>query len=90
MAEEFTEETGSQNIDKDASEYEIFAKFFDDDVIRLLVDETNKYYDQVIEKSGGIEALKKFCRFRDWTKSVLLQCVCQLVHSHYALQFTSA
>jgi hypothetical protein len=57
---DFDEESGPKNVPNTASEYEIFAHFFTDEVVNLLVTETNEYYRQVIEKKGGVDTLPKF------------------------------
>ena len=52
----FTQIVGPIDID-DPTPYAIFSKIIDDTVIELLVTETNRYYDQYIEKLGGVENL---------------------------------
>lgn len=59
MKKFFGQKKGTKNIDKDASEYEIFAEFFGDDVIQLLIDEMTSIMIRVIEKKGVIDGLRQ-------------------------------
>ena len=64
---DFTENSGPKNIDSQASESDIFSCFFTEEVVSLLVEETNRYYKAVIESKGGVDSLPKCL------------CVCTLV-----------
>ena len=60
----FTEIIGPVGIDEDATPYDVFTHFFDNEVIDLLVLETNRYYQQHIADRGGIDALPPSSRYR--------------------------
>jgi len=62
----FVTETGPVGFDEDSTPYDIFSRFFDDEVIDVLVTETNRYYEQFINSKGGKENLTKACRARSW------------------------
>ena len=49
----FTEEIGPAHVGDDDTPYHIFRKFFDDEVIDLLVLETNRYYKQYMDDHGA-------------------------------------
>jgi len=63
----FTGGFGPKNIDSESTPVEIFAHFFDDEIIDFLVTETNLYYAQVLHSKGGVENLSKACHARSWT-----------------------
>lgn len=62
----FTEIEGAANIGENSTESEIFTQIIDDTVIALLVEETNRYFDQYMQKVGGLENLKPNARARRW------------------------
>lgn len=64
---DFQSESGPKNFEDDASPYDIFCRFFDNEVLDLLVEQTNVYYDQFLVKKGGLDSLPKFSRARAWT-----------------------
>ena len=39
------------------SAYEIFCSLFPDELLALLVEETNRYYDQTVAALGGLDNL---------------------------------
>jgi hypothetical protein len=55
---------GPRNIDKDRSPFAIFSRFFDIEVLTLLVNETNRYYEQYATSVEGIENMKPHARAR--------------------------
>ena len=59
----FTEIVGSIHV-HDAVPYAIFEQLFDIDIVDMLVDETNRYYDQQMTKQGGVDSLLTHSRFR--------------------------
>ena len=64
----FTEIIGPIGIN-DASPFAIFRKIFDDEVIDLLVKETNHYYYEYIDSVGGVDALPANSPERDFDKN---------------------
>ena len=52
----FTEIVGPIHV-HDAVPYAIFEQLFDIDIVDMLVDETNRYYDQQMTKQGGVDSL---------------------------------
>ncbi|XP_060076855.1 piggyBac transposable element-derived protein 4-like [Ylistrum balloti] len=63
---DFTEQPGPRRIDENASEYDIFSKIVNEEIISLLMEETNRYYQQQLLKVGGIASLKPHARPRKW------------------------
>ena len=59
----FTEIVGPIHV-HDAVPYAIFEQLFDIDIVDMLVDETNRYYDQQMTKQGGVDSLPTHSRFR--------------------------
>ena len=59
----FTEIVGPFHV-HDAVPYAIFEQLFDIDIVDMLVDETNRYYDQQMTKQGGVDSLPTNSRFR--------------------------
>jgi len=51
----FTSLFGSRNVDEDSSPLGIISRFFDIEVLTLLVNKTNRYYEQYAMSVGGIE-----------------------------------
>lgn len=47
--------------------YEIFSRFMTDDLLDLIVLETNRYYSQYVEGQGGVDVLPPNSRARKWT-----------------------
>lgn len=64
---EFFEISGPRHVDLDGTESGIILTLLSDEVIDLLVRETNLYNAQFIEKSGGIDNLKQHAHARKWT-----------------------
>ena len=58
----FTEIVGPIHV-HDAVPYAIFEQLFDIDIVDMLVDETNRYYDQQMTKQGGVDSLPTHSRF---------------------------
>ena len=54
----------------DAVPYAIFEQLFDIDIVDMLVDETNGYYDQQMTKQGGIDSLPTHSRFRKFVNVI--------------------
>lgn len=63
----FDEHSGPRHIDDDATASEIFLSIFDNEIISLLVEETNAYYHQYVRKAGGLDNIKPNARARKWT-----------------------
>jgi hypothetical protein len=61
---DFTEATGPRNLDTETTEFGIFSKLFDDEIVDVITDESNRYADQFIQKEG--ETFKKHARARQW------------------------
>ena len=59
----FTEIVGPIHV-HDAVPYAIFEQLLDIDIVDMLVDETNRYYDQQMTKQGGVDSLPTHSRFR--------------------------
>ena len=59
----FTEIVGPIHV-HDPVPYAIFEQLFDIDIVDMLVDETNRYYDQQMTKQGGVDSLPTHSRFR--------------------------
>jgi hypothetical protein len=51
----FTSPFESRNVDEDSSPLGIISRFFDIEVLTLLVNKTNRYYEQYVTSVGGIE-----------------------------------
>ena len=51
----FTSPFGSRNVDEDSSPLGIISRFIDIEVLTLLVNKTNRYYEQYVMSVGGIE-----------------------------------
>ena len=49
----------------DAVPYAIFEQLFDINIVDMLVDETNRYYDQQMKKQGGVDSLPTHSRFSE-------------------------
>ena len=49
-----------------SSAYEIFCLLFPDELLALLVEETNRYYDQTVAALGGMNTLSPASHLRDW------------------------
>ena len=49
-----------------SSAYEIFCSLFPDELLGLLLEETNRYYDQTVAALGGLDNLPPASRLRDW------------------------
>ena len=49
-----------------SSSYEIFCSLFPDELLALLVEETNTYYDQTVVALGGLDNLPPASGLRDW------------------------
>lgn len=62
----FTSAFGPCQIDEDSSPFEIFSNFFDNDILNLLVDDTNRYFENYVARVGGLETLKPKARARLW------------------------
>ena len=52
----------------DAVPCAIFEQLFDIDIADMLVDETNRYYDQQMTKQGGVDSLPTHSRFSEICK----------------------
>lgn len=63
----FDVHSGPQNFDEESTPIDIFSHFFDNEVLDLLVTQTNLYYEQYIQMKGGVETLPAFARARSWT-----------------------
>ena len=48
------------------SAYEFFCSLFPDEPLALMVEETNRYYDQPVAALGGLDNLPPASRLRDW------------------------
>ena len=59
-----------------SSAYEIFCSLFPDELLALMVEETNRYYDQIVAALGGLDNLPQASRLRDWMP-VDLPCIFQ-------------
>ena len=57
-----------------SSAYENFCSLFPDELLALLVEETNRYYDQTVAALGGLNNLPPAFRLRNWMP-VDLPCV---------------
>ena len=62
---------GPIDFDPKATEFEIFMRLFDIEVVGILVDETNRYYRQVIESKGGVDSLPPCSSWRKWVPVTL-------------------
>lgn len=62
----FVSETGSVDFEETDTPYDIFTRFCDANVIRLLADQTNLYYTQYIESKGGLDGLQRNARAHKW------------------------
>ena len=60
----FTEIVGPIHV-RDAVPYAIFEQLFDIDIVDMLVDETNRYYDQQMTKQGGVDSLPTHYQFSE-------------------------
>ena len=49
-----------------SSANEIFCSLFPDELLALLVEETNRYYDQTVAALGGLDNLPPTSRLWDW------------------------
>ena len=49
-----------------SSAYEIFCSLFPDELLALLVEETNRYYDQTVAALGGLDNIPSTSRLWDW------------------------
>ena len=49
-----------------SSAYDIYCSLFPDELLAFLVEETNRYYDQIIVALGGLDNLPPTSRLRDW------------------------
>ena len=59
----FTEIYGPVRI-IEPTPYGIFRQLFSDDIVHMLVTETNRYYEQYIAKLGGVDNLPPSSTFR--------------------------
>ena len=57
---------GPQNIPEDREPYDIYSMYFDNDILSVLVTETNLYYEQYIQSVGGVDNLPTHSRARKW------------------------
>ncbi|XP_021351253.1 piggyBac transposable element-derived protein 4-like [Mizuhopecten yessoensis] len=62
---EFSENSGPKHVE--GSESDIFLTLFNNEIIDILVTQTNLYYEQYITNLGGVENLKPHARARKWT-----------------------
>ena len=46
--------------------YGIFCSLFPDELLALMVEETNRYYDQTVTALGGLDNLPPASRLRNW------------------------
>jgi hypothetical protein len=69
----FDSQSGPNNIDEDSTPYDIFSKFFDNEVLVLLVEQTNLYYEQYLQSKGGLENLPPYARARSWKPVTVLE-----------------
>ena len=49
-----------------SSAYEIFCSLYPDELLALMVEETNRYYDQTVAALGGLDNLPPASRLWDW------------------------
>ena len=63
-----------------SSEYEIFCSLFPDELLALVVEKTNMYYDQTVAALGSLDNLSPASRVRDWMP-VNLPCIFGLFDS---------
>ena len=49
-----------------SSAYEIFCSLFPNELLALLVEETNRSYDHIVAALGGLDNLLPTSRLRDW------------------------
>lgn len=61
----YVQNSGPKNVPEESTPYEIFRLYFDDEIIDLLVTQTNLYYDQYIQ-TKGLDNLPIFSRARSW------------------------
>lgn len=62
----FNINSGPQNIPEESEPYSIFIRYHDDEIIYLLVTETNLYNEQFVQSKSGVENLSRYVCARYW------------------------